>query len=194
MFLLLGCLTAPESADSAFEAGDSAECASCVTWYGDTDGDGFGDDAVTFCACEASEAFPAAVGGDCDDHEAKVSPVGTELCGDWADNDCDGLVDEDGADAVDPRRGPTVPGARRDVVARGSGAGPPGVRVGGRGGGDVRGGDGRDNLAGVGTDLRMLLRDLVWNLSAAPMRWPASPAWQRGLGFGHRPELFAYGP
>ncbi|GDX82209.1 hypothetical protein LBMAG42_40200 [Deltaproteobacteria bacterium] len=97
MFLLLGCLTAPEPADSPVEARGSNECAACVTWYADADGDGFGDDAATTCACEASAAFPAEVGGDCDDHEAKASPASAELCGDWADNDCDALQDEDGA-------------------------------------------------------------------------------------------------
>jgi hypothetical protein len=67
------------------------------TWYPDADGDGWGDDAAAFAACERP-ADMLSRGGDCDGSDAAVHPEAVEVC-DRIDNDCDGLVDED--DAVD---------------------------------------------------------------------------------------------
>ena len=67
-------------------------------WYRDADGDGFGDVARgSTQACSTPEGFVAA-SGDCDDTDAAAFPGATESCDD-ADQDCDGLVDEDAADA-----------------------------------------------------------------------------------------------
>ena len=69
------------------------------TWYIDLDGDGFGDPATTEEACDEPTGY-APNGEDCDDTEATVNPLATELC-DLVDNDCDLQTDEDdAADAV----------------------------------------------------------------------------------------------
>ncbi len=64
------------------------------TTYDDADGDGWGDDASVRVACDGA----VAVGEDCDDTDASVSPDGYETC-DGRDEDCDGDVDEDAVDA-----------------------------------------------------------------------------------------------
>jgi hypothetical protein len=66
-----------------------------TTFYADTDGDGYGDDGLPADACSLPSGH-AAVGGDCDDADAAVSPDATEVC-DEIDNNCDGVVDEDTA-------------------------------------------------------------------------------------------------
>ena len=64
-------------------------------WYRDGDGDGHGDPTAVVDACAAPSGYVAAA-DDCDDHDATVSPSGTERC-DGVDDDCDGVVDEAGA-------------------------------------------------------------------------------------------------
>jgi predicted outer membrane repeat protein len=70
------------------EAGDPSQ----PLWYADSDGDGYGDDAVFTRACSAP-AGSIATGGDCDDGDGGAHPGATELC-DGVDQDCDGAVDE----------------------------------------------------------------------------------------------------
>ena len=65
-----------------------------LTFYVDADGDGFGAQEQVE-ACEQPSGY-AANAQDCDDTEARVSPLGVELC-DQVDNDCDGDTDEDDA-------------------------------------------------------------------------------------------------
>ena len=65
-----------------------------TTFYADTDGDGFGDPNNTVVDCSAPAGF-VLDNTDCDDSDASVNPSATEIC-DGIDNDCDGLVDEDG--------------------------------------------------------------------------------------------------
>ena len=48
----------------------------------DVDGDGYLSDLVPY-------------GLDCDDEDPAVSPDALEICDDLADNDCDGLLDQD---------------------------------------------------------------------------------------------------
>ncbi len=74
--------------DEAIDAG---------TWYQDLDGDGWGDSASSTTAC-TQPTGTVAVDGDCDDSDAGSNPGASELC-DGADNDCDGVTDED--DALD---------------------------------------------------------------------------------------------
>jgi len=63
------------------------------TIYEDADGDGYGDSALPGSGCPGSGW--AAVGGDCDDGDARVSPgQPTDQC-DGVDTDCDGQTDED---------------------------------------------------------------------------------------------------
>ncbi len=67
-----------------------------TTWYGDSDGDGFGGTSFTTLACDAPDGFVSG-SDDCDDLDALVHPDADELC-DGLDNDCDDVVDEDPVD------------------------------------------------------------------------------------------------
>jgi hypothetical protein len=60
--------------------------------FTDADGDGYGGALTLACP---GETGVAAVGGDCDDSRAGVSPAGGEVCdADDRDEDCDGLADD----------------------------------------------------------------------------------------------------
>lgn len=63
-------------------------------WYRDLDNDSFGDPWVSVLACSPPSGY-VADNTDCDDADATVNPLATELC-DAIDNDCDGEVDESG--------------------------------------------------------------------------------------------------
>jgi hypothetical protein len=67
-----------------------------TTFYGDADGDGYAGATLSVEACEAPAGF-FETADDCDDLSADAFPGGTEVCDD-ADNDCDGLVDDDDDD------------------------------------------------------------------------------------------------
>ncbi len=68
------------------------------TWYGDGDGDGWGDEGDQALACEQPDDYVARA-GDCDDGAASVHPEASETC-DEVDEDCDDAVDEDASDAT----------------------------------------------------------------------------------------------
>ena len=68
-----------------------------ATWYGDGDGDGYGDPALTTTDCTRPTGY-SAVSTDCDDADNGVHPGAAEQC-DALDQDCDGSVDES---AIDP--------------------------------------------------------------------------------------------
>jgi len=73
-----------------------------VTWYGDLDQDGYGDDSPgvpAFVGCQPPDGA-AMLGGDCDDADPLVNPAASEQC-DGEDNDCDGVADE-----IDPSQDP----------------------------------------------------------------------------------------
>ena len=61
----------------------------------DADNDGFGDTSSTTEVCEWQEGL-SSIGGDCDDIDQMLNPDADELC-DGADNNCDGLTDENTA-------------------------------------------------------------------------------------------------
>jgi hypothetical protein len=65
------------------------------TWFPDDDADGFGDAEGAAQRCAGGVGW-AAQAGDCDDEDALVHPNANEVCDDL-DNDCDGVVDGDGA-------------------------------------------------------------------------------------------------
>ncbi len=65
-----------------------------LTYYPDTDQDGFGDPSHPTSACTPPEGHVQDA-RDCDDSRADVYPDAEEAC-DGADNDCDGEIDEDG--------------------------------------------------------------------------------------------------
>jgi hypothetical protein len=69
-----------------------------AAWFADYDGDTYGDAAIVVDACTAPDGF-VAVPDDCDDAVATTNPGALEVCN-FADDDCDGAVDED---TVDPR-------------------------------------------------------------------------------------------
>jgi len=69
------------------------------TWYGDSDGDGYGDPDAPEASCEGSSALVADA-SDCDDTDAEVHPGVEESCN-GVDDDCDGATDADDDDVVD---------------------------------------------------------------------------------------------
>ncbi len=97
--LLAGCAwitPADPAEDTAAQISDCAD-SSATLWYPDEDGDGYGTDAGLISACE-QPAGTSALGGDCDDSSAEISPGAEELCATaGVDDDCDGDVDEDSA-------------------------------------------------------------------------------------------------
>ncbi len=78
---------------------DGSDAEGVEIFYVDADGDGYGLDDFTITACELPEAY-STIGGDCYDDGtafgASINPDADEIC-DELDNDCDDLVDEDGA-------------------------------------------------------------------------------------------------
>ena len=66
------------------------------TWYPDTDGDLQGDDSGGVSSCVAPAGY-VATGGDCDDTDAAIHPLASEIC-DGIDNNCNGDIDEDAVD------------------------------------------------------------------------------------------------
>ncbi len=68
-----------------------------LTWYQDSDADGYGNGSVSSTSCDAPSGY---VGNalDCDDFNAATNPGSYEIC-DGADNDCDGSTDEDAINA-----------------------------------------------------------------------------------------------
>jgi hypothetical protein len=68
----------------------------CILYYRDTDGDGYGLGSDSRCTCGPSGQYSAVQAGDCDDSRSEVYPGAPEVCN-GRDDDCDGLVDEQGA-------------------------------------------------------------------------------------------------
>lgn len=95
-----------EGADSASDSDGCEES----SWYADKDGDGFGDLDAALLACLQPDGYVAAA-GDCDDSDRDSAPGLTEVCGDRADNDCDGTSNGchlDGAVEIDTSTAPRV--------------------------------------------------------------------------------------
>jgi large repetitive protein len=77
---------------------DESDAADASTWYGDGDGDGYGNASLTQRACSAPSGY-VSDSSDCDDGDAGIHPGATEVC-DGDDNDCDGLTDDDDSGVV----------------------------------------------------------------------------------------------
>ncbi len=71
---------------------DGPSSTDALTFYADTDGDGFGDPNAPAFDCSAPAGY-VADDTDCDDTTAAVNPGNPELCNGFDDN-CDGLVDD----------------------------------------------------------------------------------------------------
>jgi len=91
--LVLLFLACPEPKESAVD--DSAPC-DTVTFYLDSDGDGFGS-GTGATGCEVP-AGGAANDTDCDDGDPEAYPGATEVWYDGADQDCDGNDDDQDGD------------------------------------------------------------------------------------------------
>ncbi len=74
---------------------DGATATDPLTWYQDSDGDGFGDNRAAVTSCTAPAGF-VSDNTDCNDGAAEAWPGRAETC-DGLDNDCDGTIDEDNA-------------------------------------------------------------------------------------------------
>ena len=78
---------------------DEATALDALTWYEDTDGDGYGDDTVSVVECYEPSGY-SIDGGDCDTTDATAFPGADELC-DGVDNDCDTVADLDASVPTD---------------------------------------------------------------------------------------------
>ena len=67
-----------------------------ITYYADTDADGYGDATSSTEACSLPSSGYVTDATDCDDALAATNPGATETCN-TVDDDCDGTVDEDDA-------------------------------------------------------------------------------------------------
>ena len=70
-----------------------------MTWYIDSDMDGFGDSSVSKDTCAMPAGFVANM-SDCDDTDPNIHPNAVEIC-DGIDNNCDTEIDLDDDDLVD---------------------------------------------------------------------------------------------
>ena len=86
-----------EMSDSASSVTSRVQDGYLALWYADADADGYGT-SITTVSCAAPSGYAAAT-GDCDDAEPLSFPGNPEVC-DALDNDCDGEVDGDAADAL----------------------------------------------------------------------------------------------
>ena len=67
---------------------------SYTTYYRDLDGDGYGNSASgTIQACGPTDGY-VSNNTDCNDNNAETYPGAEEVCGNGADDDCDGNIDE----------------------------------------------------------------------------------------------------
>lgn len=69
-----------------------------LAFYADVDGDGRGDKNAEFAACEEPLGYVPS-DDDCDDTNAAISPLASEVC-DGLDNNCDAVVDNEAIDGV----------------------------------------------------------------------------------------------
>lgn len=69
----------------------------CITYYRDSDKDGFGVQTDSLCLCTPFGSYTAISGGDCNDNQWSVNPGQMEMCGDGLDNNCNGTQNDENA-------------------------------------------------------------------------------------------------
>ncbi len=74
------------------DADSSLDTSTALTWYADSDTDGYGDASAGTVACDRPAAH-VANDDDCNDAVTGINPAASESCDD-IDNDCDGSTDE----------------------------------------------------------------------------------------------------
>jgi hypothetical protein len=85
-------LCATSADDNCSGSNNDQNASGCSLFYGDADGDGAGNAAMSACFCISTLSYPEATATDCDDSSSEDYPGATELCnGD--DEDCDGAID-----------------------------------------------------------------------------------------------------
>jgi hypothetical protein len=76
------------------DADPSVDAGTYVTFYIDSDGDGYGDGSSTTQQCDVPSGYSGNA-SDCNDGDATISPAATEVCDSAdVDEDCDGLADD----------------------------------------------------------------------------------------------------
>ena len=92
----------PYDDDCNFDSNE-ADADSCVFFYADEDGDGFGDTNDGACLCVPNTDYVLTNNTDCDDTTELVSPVERESCATpGIDDDCTGTAnDEDAVNCID---------------------------------------------------------------------------------------------
>ncbi len=65
----------------------------CTDYYHDSDSDDYGA-GTGLCTCAPTASYTSTLNTDCDDAATTVNPAAAEICGDGADNNCDGNVDD----------------------------------------------------------------------------------------------------
>ncbi len=62
-----------------------------LTWYADTDGDGFGDELNILTSCEQPTGYTNDL-SDCDDTDSSINPDAIEIVNNEVDENCDGII------------------------------------------------------------------------------------------------------
>jgi len=82
--------------DDDCDGATDEESTNCITYYKDSDDDGFGLAGDSQCLCQAYEDYSAIAKGDCNDGDVNIYPGVVERCNGKDDN-CDAQTDEQGA-------------------------------------------------------------------------------------------------
>jgi uncharacterized repeat protein (TIGR02543 family) len=82
-----------DNVESTASAGTGVTVTALVTYYADSDGDGFGNPAVLVLACSKPAGY-VSNNTDCDDTNPNINPGATEICGNSIDDNCNGQTDE----------------------------------------------------------------------------------------------------